>query len=129
MKIYISGRISDNPHYIEDFNKMEEELSKLPDIEVVNPLNLDKISPDPEGCTPKEGWLHCMKRDIEAVVYCDAILMIKGSRPFHRSTNWKKSPGAQMERWAAKKYKLKIFYGWRHFYYWYQKEHKYDCRK
>lgn len=126
MKIYISGSISGNPHYEEDFNLMEKELAALKDIEPINPLKLDEISPDPEGCTPKEGWLHCMKRDIEAVVNCDAILMIEGAKPFHRSSNWKKSPGAQIERWAAKKYDIKIFYGWKNFARWYQKQHKYD---
>lgn len=126
MKIYISGRISNNPHYEEDFNRIEEELALLPDVEPINPLKLDIISPDPPDCSPKEGWLHCMKRDIEAVANCDAILMLKGDRPLHRSSNWIRSPGAQIERWVAKKFKIKIFYGWRHFARWYRKLHKYD---
>ena len=95
MKVYISGRISNNEkHYKEDFNWVEEQLKGL--------------------------------KDIDFLKECDAILLIKGDYPLHKSTNWKKSYGAKIEKLVAQKYGLKIFNGWREFASWYRKQHKYD---
>lgn len=120
MKIYISGRISGNEEiYKTDFDWLEEQLSGLPDVEVLNPIKYDNEVEEKE-------WLEFIKKDISLLKDCDAIIMIRGDRPLHKSTNWRKSYGAQIERIVAKKYGLKIFYGWKHFQRWYQKEHKYD---
>lgn len=120
MKVYISGRISDNEKaYREDFNWLEEQLKDLKDIEVVNPLKFC------EEVEEKE-WGEFIKKCIDVLKKCDAIILISGHRPLHKSTSWKKSYGAQVERLVAKKYGLKVFYGWTHFRKWYEREHKYD---
>lgn len=117
MKVYISGRVSDNEKvYREDFNWLEEQLKDLKDIEVVNPIKFGE----------EKDWVEFIKKDIDALKKCDAIILISGNRPLHKSTSWKKSYGAQIERLVAKKYGLKIFYGWKHFQKWYEKEHRYD---
>ena len=120
MKVYISGRISGNEHYEEDFNWVESQLKSLIDIEPVNPIASDKIVKDIND------WAEFMKKDIDFLKECDAILLIQGSYPLHKSSNWKNSYGAKIERLIAKKYKMKIFYGWRQFQSWYLKKHKYD---
>ncbi len=118
MKIYISGRISGNEeNYKKDFNWIEEQLENLNDIVVVNPINLD---------VEEEEWTDCIVRDIKCLKDCDAILLMSGNFPIHKSSNWKKSYGAKIERLVAKKYGLKIFYGWKDFRKWYLKLHKYD---
>jgi ABC-type Fe3+-hydroxamate transport system substrate-binding protein len=38
----------------------------------------------------------------------------------------KKEQNEAVERLVAKKYGLKVFYGWTHFRKWYEREHKYD---
>ena len=120
MKVYISGRISGNEKvYREDFNWLEEQLKNLKDIEAINPLNYDDEVDEKE-------WGEFIKKDIDILKDCDAIIMICGNRPLHKSTNWFFSYGARIERMVAKKYGLKIFYGWKHFQKWYLKEHKYD---
>lgn len=117
MKVYISGRISDNEKfYREDFNWLEEQLKDLKDIEVINPIKFGE----------EKEWGEFIKKDIDALKECDAIILISGHKPLHKSTSWKKSYGAQIERLIAKKYGIKIFYGWKHFRKWYEREHKYD---
>ena len=117
MKVYISGRISDNKKfYREDFNWLEEQLKDLKDIEVINPIKFGE----------EKEWGEFIKKDIDALKKCDAIILINGNRPLHKSTSWKKSYGAQIERLIAKKYGIKIFYGWKHFRKWYEREHRYD---
>lgn len=44
----------------------------------------------------------CMGRDIEALLRCDAIVLLDG---------WKQSRGCKLEREAAKIYGLKVFEG------------------
>lgn len=119
MKVYISGRITGNEKYFErDFKWMYDQLSRLPDIEAINPLTFDYPS--------EAEWSDFIKIDIDELKECDAIVMIEGIFPLHRGSNWRKSPGAKIERIVAKKYGLKIFYGWPHFRKWYLKRHKYD---
>ena len=120
MKVYISGRISGNEKfYRDDFNWVEEQLKDLKDIEAANPLKYD------EKIEEKE-WLEFLKMDIDILKNCDAIILINGNQPLHKSTSWKKSYGAKIERLVAKKYGLMIFYGWKHFRKWYEKEYRYS---
>lgn len=93
MKIYISGRITRNPHYIQDFQKAEEQL-KLSGFEVVNPT---KVVPLDENKT----WRDYMKDDIKTLVDCEAIYMLAG---------WWRSRGARLEHHIANKLKMAVYY-------------------
>jgi len=118
IKFYISGRMTGNEkYYEEDFKWIENGLSELEDIEPINPLKFDYSGND---------WSDYIIKDIEELKKCDVILLMNGQYPIHKSSKWKKSYGAQIERIVAKKYGLKVFYGWRHFKKWYNKLHKYD---
>lgn len=118
MKVYISGNVSENPHFEEDFNKIKKELSFLKGVEPINPLKLNKT-------LSLKDWVSLIGHDIEVIANSDAIIMLNGRFPVHRTTKWNKSPDANIELWAAKKFNLKIFYGYNQFLAWYQKESKY----
>lgn len=60
---------------------------------VVNPVD---INPD-----PKADWLECMRKDIKALVDCDAIYMLEG---------WDRSEGATIEHNIAKALGFDIYY-------------------
>ncbi len=118
MKIYVSGRITDNPTYVQDFKDVEEKLRQYKDIEPLNPVSLDPV--DMENRFSKDAWFNFMDRDMRLVEECDAIILIT-----KKSAHWKKSPGARIEYWVAKKFNKKIFYGIDHFIRWYNKEKRY----
>jgi hypothetical protein len=120
MKVYISGKITDNPTWVKDFNAAEDKIKNLENIEVVNPVNLDKED-DITDRFSKEAWFRFMDRDMRQVEKCDAIILLKG-----KSVNWKKSPGARIEYWTAKKFRKRIFYGVEQFLSWYYKEQRYE---
>jgi Domain of unknown function (DUF4406) len=74
------------------FNEKEIELI-FDGWHTVNPV---AINPDP--ATP---WLECMKRDLRALLMCDAIYMLRG---------WKDSKGASLEHHIATELGLEILY-------------------
>lgn len=83
MKIYISGSISNNPNYKEDFERAEDYLNnKFPGIEIINPALVNSFLP--KSTTHEE----YMKMSFCMLDMADAIYMIKG---------WKKSCGACQE--------------------------------
>lgn len=92
MKFYISGAITNVPDYKEKFNAAEEQLQGL-GLETVNPARLDL------GNTAT--WEDYMKQDVKLLADCDGIFMIKG---------WRRSKGARLERYLAKKLNLIIMY-------------------
>lgn len=94
-KIYISGKITGNPHYMVEFILAETEIIEGVDsvAEIINPARLELI----DGAT----WSDYMKRDIELLVGCDIIFMMKG---------WRRSKGARLERHIAKKLGMEIIY-------------------
>lgn len=101
MKIYISGRITENPQYMQDFAHAEQVLNfsniNGQKFDVVNPT---KVSPFDENKT----WRDYMREDIKALVDCDAIYMLCG---------WRRSKGARLERRIAIKLGLEVIYeGW-----------------
>lgn len=94
MTIYISGKITGDPNYKEKFEQVENTLEELNWVSrIVNPAKLDLI----DGGT----WEDYMKRDIPLLTICDAIFMMKG---------WRRSKGARLERYIAKKLGLLIIY-------------------
>ena len=93
-KIYISGRITGNKNYLDDFTHAHNVLTvKFPTARIVNPLFIVK--------EPFADWLECMKADIKALVDCDAIYMLKG---------WSNSKGAMLEFIIAKYLDMQIIF-------------------
>lgn len=89
MKIYISGAITNNENFKEEFEDTESLLIGLGH-KVMNPASL------PEGFSQKDYMDIC----ISMINSCDAIYMIKG---------WKESEGAKIEKAYAEKIGLKVF--------------------
>lgn len=83
MKIYISGPISGNENFIEEFNNAAIKLqTEFPNCEIINPAPLN-------NCLPKSTtWQQYMDVCIPMLDQADAIYMING---------WKKSSGACVE--------------------------------
>ena len=99
--IYISGRITNNKNWKEDFFKGELQAVRYlgkqgyEEITVVNPLNLeDKL---PANSTYKDYMIN----DILQLVECTQIYMLRG---------WWRSKGARLERHIAKVLGMKIIY-------------------
>lgn len=86
MKVYIAGKISNNPNYIEDFEKAEAELTELGHV-VLNPAKI------PNGL----GYENCMHICFAMIETVDVVYLLP---------NWKDSKGANREReYAFKKLK------------------------
>jgi hypothetical protein len=86
MKIYIAGKITNNPTYIEDFEKVEKELTELGHV-VLNPAKL------PNGL----GYENCMHICFAMIDTVDAVYLLP---------NWKDSKGANREfKYASEKFK------------------------
>lgn len=93
MKVYISGKITGNKNYKEQFNNAEQKLLKS-GVEVFNPVN---VSIPVENPTYKD----YMKADIQQLINCDCIFMLK---------NWRTSKGATLEHKIAIALDLIIIY-------------------
>ena len=93
MRIYISGAITDNPNYKEDFARGEAKLrEKYPDAQIVNPAKLSEVFPD-------GAWGEYMAICKTMLAMCDAIYLLKG---------WQKSKGAQWEYQYAQSMEMDI---------------------
>jgi nucleoside 2-deoxyribosyltransferase len=90
-KIYLSGPMSHrkNKNY-PMFNKVAKELRDVGYF-VFNPAEEDK-----EG----ETWEDCLKRDLELVVKSDLLVLLPC---------WKKSKGARLEAYVARKLKIPTY--------------------
>jgi len=91
--IYISGKITNNPYYCEDFQKAENWL-KLCGKEVVNPAKLEEIYPN-------KNYKFYMLLAVKLLEQCDEIYVLK---------NYKTSIGAKAELALAKALKIKIHF-------------------
>ena len=90
LKIFISGPISNDPNYKENFNKAETELKKL-GFAVMNPAILP----------PDFDWQDYMDITIPMQNICDISYFLP---------NWEKSKGAKQEHFNAE-YRLQpVFY-------------------
>ena len=100
-KIYISGSITNNPNYREDFSNAEMKIldkfieSEWEYGEIINPAKLSCVLPS--DFTYDE----YMAMDLFLLTKCKAIYMLKG---------YEESPGAIAELIVAKQLGLEIFY-------------------
>ena len=90
-RIYISGPMSNMPDF--NFPAFHAEAARLTALgyDVVNPAELN---PDPEM-----GWNECMRRDLAALLTCDALALMDG---------WQKSAGAHLEMHVAHRVGMEI---------------------
>lgn len=98
--IYISGRITGNKKWKEEFNQAEKYLrsnSILNGI-IINPVEIAEIV-EAECNNPK--WRDYMDIAIRNLMHCSAIYMLIG---------WRRSKGARLERKIAKAFGMKIVY-------------------
>lgn len=91
MKIYISGKITDEPNFKDIFCLAEMRL-KNEGHEILSPLAIANVH---------LSYDEYLKIDFAMIEVCDAIYMLK---------NWKESNGAQLELKFAKSLKKKIIY-------------------
>jgi hypothetical protein len=94
MLVYISGGITNNPNYEEDF-RIGEEWLKLNDYTPINPTKLNDALPNDFT------YEKFMKIDYALIDISDAIFMLKG---------WQKSKGACAELAYAKSIGKVILY-------------------
>lgn len=100
-RIYISGAISGNPEYMQDFYRAELDLmSRYIETgwkytEIVNPAKVSNVLP---ASFTYEDYMYI---DIMLLSKCDAIYML---------SNYKQSRGALAELIMAKQLGLEIFY-------------------
>ena len=78
-KVYIAGKITDDPNYREKFAKAEEELRDMGYELIMNPAIL------PEGFT----WEQYMSITLEMLGCCDTIYLL---------SDWRTSRGAVLEK-------------------------------
>ena len=99
--IYISGRITGNKNWKEDFQKAEEFLLSLgfSNYEIKNPLDLAEESKEIWG--DNSTYAQYMINDIHELIFCTDIYMLRG---------WWRSKGARLERHVAKVLGMKIIY-------------------
>ena len=83
MKIYISGSITNNPNYKEDFERAEDYLQReYPSADIINPALVNSFLPKSTTYEERMKMCFCM------LDMCDSIYMLKG---------WEKSCGANRE--------------------------------
>ena len=93
MLVYISGKITRNENYKNDFLKAEYWL-KLNDYTPINPAKLDEV-------LPKLTYQQLMAIDYKLIELADAIFMLGG---------WQRSKGACAELSYAKSLGKKVLY-------------------
>ena len=87
MKIYISGAITNNQNYKEDFERAEDYLQReYPSADIINPALVNSCLP--KSTTHEE----YMRMSFCMLDMADSIYMLKG---------WSKSCGSNREYWHA----------------------------
>lgn len=74
MRVYISGPISANPAYEEEFQEAEDKLRAL-GYNVVNPVTITRHLLD-KGLSPTELWRECMITDLRALKECEMLVLL-----------------------------------------------------
>ena len=79
MRLYLSGKISGNDNYKEDFAAARAQLENA---------GYDICDPTSFGFPEDIQWPEAMKYDIREMLLCNGVAMIPG---------WENSPGARVE--------------------------------
>jgi hypothetical protein len=88
-KIYICGKITGDPNYEDKFLKEDDRLEALGYWPV-----------DPVAIVPKSvSWQKAMCLAIRAMLLCDGVSLLP---------DWKKSKGAKIEVWLARKLGIEV---------------------
>lgn len=82
MRLYLAGKVTGDPGYFAKFMEAAHDLRRLGH-EVKNPVEINFDKPN---------WTTCMRRDIAALMECDAICLLD---------DWTRSPGAKLEQMIA----------------------------
>lgn len=96
--IYISGAITGNENYIDDFLEAEKFLLKN-GFSVFNPATY--ILNHKDFPILKNNWDLCMKEDLKFLLECDSIYLLKG---------WQNSRGCLLEKHIAMQLNYKMYY-------------------
>lgn len=104
--IYLSGPMTKDPDYRENFEFFEKVLEGLFGYKVFNPVHLSDRIIKQLGFTEEKAWLPenreiFLREDIRAMLTCDAVVMLP---------NWRKSKGAKLEHKIAKLMNMEIVY-------------------
>jgi len=101
-RIYIAGAISGISNYEYNFNSAEQYLRRRGFELVVNPVNIaDNYSKKLNLPIPKIPYNSFFKQDINELMHCDAVFMLKG---------WEHSMGAKAEHAVAVALGMEIIY-------------------
>ena len=103
LKTYIAGPMRGKPDFNRDsFYKAEKKLNKLSCYDTYNPARADsELDMSDEELVSKRGLRAVMKRDLNALLDCDIIYMLRG---------WEKSEGATIEHRLAAMLSMTILY-------------------
>lgn len=95
MRVYIAGPMTGLPD--RNFPAFHAEAARLRALghDVVSPAEINA------GVLQDEGWAACMKRDIAALVTCDAVQLLPA---------WPTSRGAKLEVELAHALGIRVFY-------------------
>ena len=106
-KIYIAGPMTGYKNY--NFDSFDDAAALLRSRcwKVINPADLDRIYEGWDTYPPEDLVIDArfkvrvMRRDLDAIMECDAIYFLKG---------WEQSAGVKVERALAKFLQLAMFY-------------------
>jgi len=84
MRLYLSGPMTGQPEF--NFPAFHAEAARL------RCLGYDVVNPAELNPNPGAAWHDCMRRDLAALLTCDAIALMPG---------WQKSSGAHLEMHVA----------------------------
>ena len=101
MKIYISGKITNNKDYKQKFKNAVYFLIDNKEKLFPNESEITYFNPAEIKLPDTATWEDYMRYDLKVLLECQAIFMLDG---------WKESEGAKTEFFIAQKLKLKIFY-------------------
>lgn len=97
--IYISGRITGNKNWEEDFQKAEDYLKGRTEDDIINPLHFEKEAQEIYGKNPT--YVQYKVHGFHGLIFCDSIYMLRG---------WRRSKEARLEHNIAKVLGMKIIY-------------------
>ena len=98
MHIYLSGSISNNENYLNDFIAAEQEIKAMfPQATIINPLTYGEVLKNSQ----KSSYADLLLLGMNMLSKCDGIFLLE---------SWTQSNGAIAEYWYALALGLEVFY-------------------